>query len=316
MLIKADDVAALVRCPRCGSAVQGGQESWRCESRECLYATVGFPVVQGQPVLVDFEDSVFERAAYQNGRGSVLKRDDTRKAISTRVRSFTMGKNAASARACEKVIGLAKQVTPEPLVLIVGGGAIGYGTEPFYSDAAVRVVGTDVYASSNTCLIADGHHLPFRDGSFDAVWIQAVLEHVLNPQQVVDEIHRVLCPAGLVYADTPFMQQVHEGAYDFMRFTHSGHRWLLRRFGEIESGASGGAGKSLLWSIRYFVRALGAGKIIVQLTLLPLFWLRLLEHFMQRRANLDSASGTYFLGRRSDVTLTTREMVAYYEQNA
>ncbi|CAH2407660.1 hypothetical protein MES5069_620012 [Mesorhizobium escarrei] len=33
------------------------------------------------------------------------------------------------------------------------------------------------------------------------------------------------------------MQQVHEGAYDFTRFTELGHRWLFRRFETISRGA-------------------------------------------------------------------------------
>jgi hypothetical protein len=32
------------------------------------------------------------------------------------------------------------------------------------------------------------------------------------------------------------MQQVHERAYDFSRFTQSGHRWLFKRFSEINAG--------------------------------------------------------------------------------
>ena len=38
------------------------------------------------------------------------------------------------------------------------------------------------------------------------------------------------------------MQQVHERAYDFSRFTQSGHRWLFKRFSEINAGPIGGAG--------------------------------------------------------------------------
>ena len=74
----------------------------------------------------------------------------------------------------------------------------------------------------------------------DAVICQAVLEHVLEPASAVSEIHRVLRRDGLVYAETPFMQQVHERAYDFSRFTQSGHRWLFRRFSEISAGPIGG----------------------------------------------------------------------------
>ena len=186
-----------------------------------------------------------------------------------------------------------------------------------YADQQVRLIGTDVYASVNTRLVADGHALPFRDGVFDAVLIQAVLEHVLEPQRVADEIHRVLQADGLVYADTPFMQQVHEAAYDFTRFTRSGHRWLFRRFTEIEAGSVGGAGAALLWSIRYYVRALGAGNQLATLATMPFIWLRLLERFARPRPNADAASGHYFLGQRADTqTLRETDMVAYYESQS
>ena len=42
---------------------------------------------------------------------------------------------------------------------------------------------------------------------------------MLDPPRVVAEMHRVLRPGGLLYAEIPFMQQVHEGAYDFTRYT-------------------------------------------------------------------------------------------------
>ena len=70
-------------------------------------------------------------------------------------------------------------------------------------------------------MIADAHYIPFRDGSFQGVLIQAVLEHVIEPEKVVGEIHRVLAKDGVVYSEI-FMQQVHEGAFDITRFSISG----------------------------------------------------------------------------------------------
>ena len=67
--------------------------------------------------------------------------------------------------------------------------------------------------------------MPFKE--IDLVIIQAVLEHVMYPNKVVSEIYRVLKNDGLIYSETPFMQQVHEGPYDFSRFTESGHRLFL-----------------------------------------------------------------------------------------
>ncbi len=215
----------------------------------------------------------------------------------------------------EALLRLVRALSPRPLVLVIGGGAIGSGVTALYRDPTVRVIGTDVYVSPNTLLAADGHALPFHDAAFDAVVVQAVLEHVLEPQVVVDEIHRVLRPDGVVYADTPFMQQVHEAAYDFTRFTRNGHRWLFRRFAEIEAGSVNGTGTVLLWSIRYYARALGASNKLATLATLPFVWVRLLERFMRARPNADGASGHYFLGRRSQTqTIQPTDMLTYYER--
>jgi SAM-dependent methyltransferase len=50
---------------------------------------------------------------------------------------------------------------------------------------------------------ADARRLPFRDGSFDAVYCYHVLEHVPGPSGAVHEARRVLDPAGLGYFGTP-----------------------------------------------------------------------------------------------------------------
>ena len=163
-------------------------------------------------------------------------------------------------------------------------------------------------------LVADAHKLPFEDGVFDGVWVQAVLEHVLEPATVVAELHRVLRLDGLVYAETPFMQQVHEQAYDFSRFTQSGHRWLFRRFSEISAGPVGGAGVALAWSIRYFSRALGAGNKLSRLIALPFFWIRYLDAFGRGRAAADAASGFFFLGRRAEHAMDPHAMPEYYNR--
>lgn len=308
------DLQDLVCCPRCRAPLLGlDAAAPRCSDPACRYGGQGFPVVAGQPVLVDFENSIFEPEAYRDGRGSVLPRDDTGRGWRSRLRSLTSGENPVARRNAELMRARVSRLAARPAVLVVGGGALGAGIDSLYADPALRMVGTDVYASPYTVAVADGHRLPFRDAVFDGVWIQAVLEHVLEPAAVVAEIHRVLKPGGLVYADTPFMQQVHEGAYDFTRFTLSGHRWLFRRFEQIEAGAVGGAGTALLWALRYLWRALGTGDKAANLMVLPFFWLRFLDRATRRRENCDGATGVFFLGAKSERTLGPKDMVAYYE---
>jgi hypothetical protein len=63
--------------------------------------------------------------------------------------------------------------------------------------------------------------------------------------EVVSEIHRLLRRAGLAYAETPFMQQVHEFQHGFFRVSHSTHHWPFRRFDELKSGLVGGVATAL-----------------------------------------------------------------------
>ena len=43
-------------------------------------------------------------------------------------------------------------------------------------------------------MVGDAHSLPFKKEVFDSIICQAVLEHVKNPNKVVDEMFRVLKP--------------------------------------------------------------------------------------------------------------------------
>jgi SAM-dependent methyltransferase len=199
-----------------------------------------------------------------------------------------------------------------PLLLVIGGGTAGNGIEAVYADTRVRVVAFDIYGSPLTQFIADAHQIPLADQSVDAVVIQAVLEHVLEPSRVVAEIHRVLRPDGLVYAETPFLQPVHAGPYDFVRYTASGHRYLFRAFEEIAAGPVAGPGTQLLWSVDHIVRGLLCSELAGKLTRGVFFWLRYLDGLIPTAFAMDDASAYYFLGRRADRELTEHEIVGYY----
>jgi SAM-dependent methyltransferase len=292
------DLAKIIRCPRCNGELYGALACARCGA---VYERV-----DGRPVLIDFEDSIFAPADCSprtvQPRGSAAGR---------LLERITFGPNKAAAGNLRRFLDCVAGAE-RPLVLVVGGGTVGSGAERLYAESGVDLVGTDVYPSHNVALLCDAHKLPFADGSFDGVIIQAVLEHVLDPAAVVAEVHRVLKPRGVVYAETPFIQQVHMGAYDFTRFTFSGHRWLFRHFEEIDAGAVLGPGTALLWSIFHYLRSL-AGQKVAALGTALFAWVRLGDRTRRRRAVLDAACGVYFLGRRSERPLAPRDMPAYYE---
>jgi SAM-dependent methyltransferase len=319
--IGIDALAQIVCCPRCHSQL-GRRECPRapivCRNAECEYSREGFLEAFGQPVLVDFDRSILSRDAFLRRKGqSYLSRDNNRRSVRARALDLLFGTNHVARACCLKFLTHLKQDSKRPRVLVIGGGARGSGAEELYNDTSIDLVGTDIYASSNTRIVADGHQLPFNDGSFDGVWIQAVLEHVLDPPVVAAEIFRVLRPEGLVYADTPFMQQVHENAYDFTRYTVSGHRWLFRNFAMLDAGASSqGAGSALRWSVEYLVRSITGSHRIGRAVSLLFFWTRFLDRAGKRRPNADAASGVYFLGRKATAPIRPKDMVSFYEQQA
>jgi len=72
-----------------------------------------------------------------------------------------------------------------------------------YSPAA-RAIAKDVCRGTGAVLVCgDAFHLPFRDGSFDLVFHQGVLEHFREPEGLLDENRRVLSESGLVLVDVP-----------------------------------------------------------------------------------------------------------------
>jgi len=306
-LMSLQELAADLICPRCRKALSVSKGGYRCE---CDHA---YSVIEGQPVLVDFDESILvEEEVSRSGAGSAIRRGRSGGLKRSLTQAF-LSRNKVAAANAKRILELAHGLADQPKVLVVGGGSKGEGTNALYEDAGVRLISFDIYGSGLTQFIADAHQIPLSDGSVDAVWIQAVLEHVLDPWRVVGEIHRVLKPGGIVYAETPFLQQVHEGAYDFTRFTESGHRWLFREFEEIDSGVVLGAASQLLWSIEHVARGTFRSVRAGVAAKMAFFWLRWFDRLIPRGYASDAASAVYFLGRKSGIALRPKDMVAYYK---
>jgi SAM-dependent methyltransferase len=300
----------LLTCPVCRSTVVVEDGRWRCATADCRCGA--FPVVAGMPALVDFDHSVLTPDALQ----VIGAAPQSRPLRAGRVGWLSPLSNQTArlqVRRMSSALRVEGHGARPPRVLVVGGGTIGYGLDELYADPNLELLAFDIYASPFTQFIADAHAIPLADASVDAVIVQAVLEHVLAPQTVVDEIGRVLRPRGLVYADTPFMQQVHAGAHDFTRFTDSGHRYLFRSFERIDSGAVGGAGTALRWSVEYFVRALTRSRMLGKVFSAGLGWLGFLDRFLDERHSLDACSSVFFLGRKSDQLVPPAGIVDYYQ---
>jgi len=90
-----------------------------------------------------------------------------------------------------------------------------------------RVISLDLYPGPYVDLVADASRLPFADGECDAVWMDALLEHVPDPERILNEASRVLKDTGWIYCEVPFLQGEHSAPGDYRRWTRQG---LLQLF--------------------------------------------------------------------------------------
>ena len=176
---------------------------------------------------------------------------------------------------------------------------------------APNVITLEIEAGSNVDVIGDGHQLPFHDNVFDAIINEAVLEHVLEPKQIVDEIYRVLKPGGYVCAAVPFLQGFHASPHDYQRYTVPGFNHLFSAFIKIESGACAGPTASLHWIFREYVGLmlsfgnLLAAKIISLIIGWLTFPIILIDYIlMMNKHSHILASAVYFVGQKEKKTTT------------
>jgi len=284
----------------------------------CLDCDRQYPDVNGVPVLINDANSVFaiddylsSETAYDGASGyagHLDQRRGIRQAYRRLMHRLLETDLAVRSFSIEDAMRAVQAARPQANVLVIGAGDTRF---------VGRVLYTDVAFGKNVNCIADAHDLPFEDGSFDACFAVAVLEHVADPQRCVSEVARVLKPGGFVFAETPFMQPVHMGAYDFTRFTFLGHRRLFRSFDEVCSGMAGGPATSAAQMLRYALTSVSdrasIRKWLRLASIVLTIPIRLLERLSRRTLSAyDSASGFYFFGRLRPTPISDREMLRFY----
>jgi len=118
------------------------------------------------------------------------------------LRAYWFAPPVALWRAIELRVAAEEQYERPLLDLGCGDGLVGqvlFGTAGYadvgadlWADQLRRAARSGVYRHVNQ---ADGHHLPFPNGTFATVFSNSVLEHIADVWQVVQEVGRVLrCP--------------------------------------------------------------------------------------------------------------------------
>jgi len=104
-------------------------------------------------------------------------------------------------------------------------------------------------------ILADAHNIPLKGSSVDAVICKSVLEHVINPQKVMEEIYRILKPSGYCLIYVPFIYPYHGNKIykDYFRFTKDGVELLINKFSHKEMVTMRGSLESICYFLPNFV---------------------------------------------------------------
>ena len=306
-LLRTPDAFALLRCVACEAELE--PDGATCTNAACAHARVPYRTVEGQPVLID-AGVVDRRPRHRRVERAQARAARRRGAL----RAFDRP-NAVAARVGARLAADLAARGGRRTVLVIGGGTIGSGLDALYDRAragrASRSTSSRPRSRSSS---------PTRTACRCATarstrsWCRRCSSTCSTRGASRPRSTACCAPDGLVYADTPFLQPVHEGPYDFTRFTESGHRWLFRDFALIESGVVAGPGDA----VRVVARAGGAQR----------------RPAARRRAGgalrgdaagtadrplrgagrpaVDGASAVYFYGRRADRPLAPRDMIAHY----
>jgi ubiquinone/menaquinone biosynthesis C-methylase UbiE len=71
--------------------------------------------------------------------------------------------------------------------------------------------------------------IPLESGTFDYILLTQVLEHVPEPQKVMDELSRLLKPTGKIIMSVPQCVGEHQQPYHFFNFTRFGIGYLANK---------------------------------------------------------------------------------------
>jgi len=150
---------------------------------------------------------------------------------------------------------------------------LGCGESPFrdfflqYADDYKGVDWAGSFHDTKADIAADlNKPLPICSGVADTIVSLSVMEHLCEPQLMLDEAYRILKPGGSMILQVPWQWWIHEAPYDFFRYTPYGLKYLLEKSGftEVHCEAQSGFFTMLVLKINYFSRVFIRGPNLIR----------------------------------------------------
>lgn len=152
---------------------------------------------------------------------------------------------------------------------------VGCGHQPYRSlltgaPGVERYIGLDLPPTryQRPDLVWEGTAMPIRSGSVDVALATELLEHVPDPEPLLEEVCRVLRPGGRLLLTVPFLWPLHDVPDDELRYTPFRLERVLREagFDEVDLHATGGWDASLAQLLALWARRRPMGRVRTPLT--------------------------------------------------
>jgi len=158
----SEAVQQSLRCPICKAKLElRSEKQYQCENPECSFL---FPIINGIPILIDEDKSIFSIDDFVNQRNTYFSENKWEQAV----RRF-VPRISGNIKGRENYSNFGKLLLDRssiPNVLAIGASIVGEGMEALQERPGIELVESDVAFGPRTTLICDAHSLPFEDNSF------------------------------------------------------------------------------------------------------------------------------------------------------
>lgn len=150
---------------------------------------------------------------------------------------------------------------------------LGCGEAPykdFFLQYANKYVGVDWSSSIHNAkadLAADLNKLlPIASNTADTVVSLSVLEHLCEPQNMINEAFRILKPGGHIIAHVPWQWWIHEAPHDYFRYSPYGLKYIFEKAGFVDVCVEAICGffSMMVLKINYFSLRLIKGPLLLR----------------------------------------------------
>lgn len=94
-----------------------------------------------------------------------------------------------------------------------------------------KLQSVNIDAKAQPDIVADAAKLPFETGAVGSAICFNLLEHVADPQAVMNEMSRILSKDAICLVETPFLVNVHGHPDDYWRMTDTALKQMAERAG-------------------------------------------------------------------------------------